>query len=539
MVEAEVKVEIRTLGVFRVRTSAGEDLTPRSQKACGLLALLCLAPNRTMSRAALQDKLWSDRAQEQGAASLRQCLTEIRKSFGAHRDILQADARVVGLDSDAVRTDLDDRARSAGPLGAGAVFLDGIGIKDPEFDDWLRDTRLELEEAAAPAPESVAPVERARSAAPLLHLATHASGGHAILADFVVHAIAKGVSDLGTITVRDGLIPSGAPAAGVYVLEAHEQALGDGVALRVQLTTAHDGRVCWQMADVLPASALKTTGAALTRLINNGVDRTSAALSADRPFGSLASQGLGVGTAATLHRMWTTAASDPDALIAELRASFAREGRGIHLAWEAFVWCFVVGERRHTPSTREEARDLIRRAIELEPHNPLVLALASHVHGFVLRDFAVSLEMAERAVKLDRHNVLAWTFLAIARLNWGRNEAGYEAASHARQIAGEGPYRHFLDTALTFAASLTGRTEEATLVGETAHAMRPDYAASLRYLLATYVSSGDVERARLTVERLRRIEPDFEPSLLLEPDYPAEPIRRSGLIDLRKPTILN
>ncbi len=538
---------IATFGAFAVQAPGGEDLTPRSQKACGLLALLCDAPQFSRPRAALQDKLWSDRGQAQGAASLRQTLTEIRKAFGEYRDVLVADTRMVSLDPARVQVDFADPARVSAELRKGAVFLDGIGVRDPEFEDWLRDFRLKLEDAA-PDPASGA---SARSmpktlraslvpSAPVLYLAPAAKQGQPIFADHIAHAIAKGVADLGAVDLRGHFEIDLEPPVNAYVLEACEQPLGDGVALRLQLSTLPERRICWQRADVLPVSELNTTGLTLSRLINDGIDRTSAAFAGDRLFGSLRPDDPAVaGTAATIRRMWRSAGRDPGALIQELQESFEREGRGVHLAWEAFVWCFVVGERRDTPKTAPDAQRLIRQAMELEPHNPLVLALASHVYGFVLRQFPVSLDLAERAVKLDSNNILGWAFLGLARLNMKQREEGYVAAARARQMAGEGPHRPFIDALMTAAASLTGRADEAIAMGETSHALRPDFAAPLRYLLASYVSVGDMERARMTALRLRNIEPDFEPWMFVEPEYPVEPIRRSGLIDVRKMPELN
>ncbi len=76
------ELRIHVIGAFRVLAHDGEDLTPRGRKARALLAMLALTPTRRRSRPALQDKLWSDRGAEQGAASLRQTLTEIRRSLG-------------------------------------------------------------------------------------------------------------------------------------------------------------------------------------------------------------------------------------------------------------------------------------------------------------------------------------------------------------------------------------------------------------------------------------------------------------------------
>src|SRR5258707_13655009 len=101
------ELRISVIGAFRVLAHDGEDLTPRGRKARALLAILALTPGRRRSRPALQDKLWSDRGPEQGAASLRQTLTEIRRALGeGYRDCLVSDLRGVGLAMDQVAVDL-------------------------------------------------------------------------------------------------------------------------------------------------------------------------------------------------------------------------------------------------------------------------------------------------------------------------------------------------------------------------------------------------------------------------------------------------
>src|SRR3954464_5344524 len=96
------------IGAFRVLAQNGEDLAPRGRKARALLAILALTPTRRRSRPALQDKLWSDRGPEQGAASLRQTLTEIRKALGErYRECLVSDLHGIGLAEGRVTIDLD------------------------------------------------------------------------------------------------------------------------------------------------------------------------------------------------------------------------------------------------------------------------------------------------------------------------------------------------------------------------------------------------------------------------------------------------
>ena len=127
------------VGPLRLTDRDGLELTPRSRKARGLLALLGTSRGLRRSRAWLQDKLWSDRGQEQGAASLRQCLTEIRSSLGMHITCLKTEAGWVSLDPEQVqvRTDLPDSDRPDG-----VEFLEGLDIPDPEFEHWVRDQRL-------------------------------------------------------------------------------------------------------------------------------------------------------------------------------------------------------------------------------------------------------------------------------------------------------------------------------------------------------------------------------------------------------------
>src|SRR6266566_2935267 len=103
------ELRIALIGAFRVLAPGGEDLTPRGRKARALLAILALTPSRRRSRPALQDKLWSDRGPEQGAASLRQTLSEIRKALGErYRDCLISDFRGISLAEGRITVDLAD-----------------------------------------------------------------------------------------------------------------------------------------------------------------------------------------------------------------------------------------------------------------------------------------------------------------------------------------------------------------------------------------------------------------------------------------------
>lgn len=114
-------------GQFRIYSSDGDDLTPRSSKSQALLLLLIRSPHALRGRRWLQDKLWSDRAPEQGANSLRQELSQIRRTFGGYSNILGADRQNVWLNLKEVVVD----QTSNGDL------VEGLDARDGEFEYWL------------------------------------------------------------------------------------------------------------------------------------------------------------------------------------------------------------------------------------------------------------------------------------------------------------------------------------------------------------------------------------------------------------------
>ena len=139
-------IKIFLLGSPRVIAADGTDITPKSQKAKGLIALLATPAGRVWSRAALQDKLWSDRSPVHGRDSLKKELSTLRKLLGGKDgNALAENGMTVQLREDAVRVDVFDpelRAEDKGPITP--LFLEGTDIRDPEFNEWLRKFRIKI-----------------------------------------------------------------------------------------------------------------------------------------------------------------------------------------------------------------------------------------------------------------------------------------------------------------------------------------------------------------------------------------------------------
>lgn len=152
-------VEIRLLGAFTVLLDGRPVVRWEHRRAADLVALLALAPGRTLPRDQVVEALWPDLPPGAGAANLHKAAHHARRALGADAVVLRAG--VVTLYPGAVvRTDVDrftDAARLALDLGDRAVCAAAADLHPAElltdriYDDWtvahrdrLRRRRLEL-----------------------------------------------------------------------------------------------------------------------------------------------------------------------------------------------------------------------------------------------------------------------------------------------------------------------------------------------------------------------------------------------------------
>ncbi len=103
--------------------------------------MLAVAPGGRRERRWLQYKLWSERGEREGAASLRQTLSALRRALAPMGDVLEADRTTVTLSLSEVAVDALELSSVAQRLPGQAEFLEGLDIRDPEFDNWLREQR--------------------------------------------------------------------------------------------------------------------------------------------------------------------------------------------------------------------------------------------------------------------------------------------------------------------------------------------------------------------------------------------------------------
>ncbi|WGH79591.1 hypothetical protein [Jannaschia ovalis] len=521
------RLRLHLTGPFRVETSDGELRTPVAAKAQGLLLLLALSPHGEHTRRWLQDKLWSDRAPEQGAGSLRQVLRQTRIAFGPEASILQADRQRVAIDLAAIEIVSEGHGELA----------EGLDARDPEFEDWLAMERAARAEAEPVPPARLAlrtglaatgppAARRIRvQAAPSDEVAVHwlsqlvADGLARHLRERLSHEILRrdtGPSD-GDLAIRiDGFRETGAR-----------------VGLRVTLLSGAEGQQAWsgfrfveqrgtpaiddpqvQQLMVEAASSVETAiqarfGQGDPRAVDTDPDLLCRA--AVRAIFSMAPEQL-------------LSADDM------LRRASAIRPHAVYDAWRAQIRV-IQSVERHSGDPRRfraEGERFGRIALEADPQNATAAAILANVHHFLLADSAGSLEFAERSVRLNPGNPMALWARSTARLYTGDTKLADQDALRGRFLMRTSEFRFFWDLQQFATSMVLGRADDALRLAQRASAQCPIFRPPHRYLTALHAHFGNEAGAVAQAERLRRLEPDFSIDRLLHDGaYPASLIHRA------------
>lgn len=520
---------LKIFGPFRVFSSDGTDRTPRSAKAQGMLLLLATAPNLRRARRWLQDKLWSDRAPEQGANSLRQELSQIRRAFADEAEALCADRQNVWLDFDCVTIDHTPHGELA----------EGLDVRDPEFEFWLACERSRAAERPEDVQVIAAEVQpQDRPVASQRRIFVDVCRGADLREDWVGTFFADHVQRmLNELYEADILLgqPVEARFGDMHLSVASQAVTEDSVALRAELRGLPAGNWQWSQHRVIDGRAAGV--AEHPSFMQLGVEVAEA-------FGDLLIREQKAGAAGLsadlLVSMGVRHLFDigPDD-VSEADRCFARanelQDRALHWAWRAQARTVQRVELHacDLQEVRDEGARFAERALALDPNNSMVLALCANTYHILLLDHVRGMELADRAIQINPLNPMAWWAQSSARLYCGDTEGAYKDALRGRYLVSKSSYRFWWDLQLFISAMMIGRSEEAVGHMERCAAQKSNFRPPLRYLAAVKASAGDEVGAYGAVSKLRRLEHDFSVDRMLrDRDYPASLIHRAEVIDI-------
>lgn len=537
-----VKTELHfTLkGTFAVKNKDGICVRPAGVKSRALLAMLVLAKDMSRPRAFFRKTLWSDRAPEQAAGSLRQTISEIKKAmiecngaFGANRNSLWLDPSKVACDL------LDEDLHSAAAVLQTELILEDLDIRDNAFKLWLENVRRQYSNGVSLAASIPSDIGRKRLS--VLNVLESSNDKTAdMLGEEIKDLIANGIANWADVDILENAFDEAAKLASEsdLILVTKTTPSLQGPTLRLGLYHPEQMRRIWvSTAKPREMSVQNEETPFLHRLANQCVDQVLSNL-AQNSNKSLSEDTLGVvSTIRAVRKIFDNDVLDLNRLRNDLINRYEIYGNPVLLAWAAYTITYVIGERRNADaySLQNEAESLIRRALQEAEGNYMVTALASHIYSFVFNDYFTGYDLACRSIRLNASNPLAWTFRALANMGLGRTAESFSDAMWARSISGEGPYTSLVNGIGCAAATVSGNRDQAVLLGESSMRLHPTYSAPLRFLYAIYDKERDRENSNRIFKTIKSNEPDFSKELLKESMYPIPILRKSGLIDLNEP----
>lgn len=576
------------IGPVTVIGADGADLTPRSTKSRALLAMLALSPRGARSRVWLRDKLWSDRAEDQASASLRQTLFDIRRSLGPiAKDILVADKHTVTLNLSRTRIDaieLLDPSRPGGVDRQGSDwwgtehFLEGLDVRDPEFEDWLTLERQiwqsrfdKLDHGGSVDPTSPMRTERYYPTPPA-SLAGGLSGGRsgnsgngtphgqqpggsdrdgsagwrvALLPSVMVeqrgevaveipriqNVVATALLDTGVVRIidlshrgpaLDADDIDGLGSADVIPIALQIRVRADDTRLNVAivLLRAADNSLIWTGDSTLDRRDMMTGETNQVQpLINRVTDKVTEFFLRQQASDSTQYEARLVTATSRIFRL-----SRGDLAHAEksLRELSVTAPTAQVFAWLAFLISFRIGQRFASDDSHllEEAQYHAARALELGRDSSLTLALVGHIHSYLFGEYDLAAGLFERCLRANPSQALGWDLYGMLHCYAGQPEKGLALGRWAQHLGETSPHRYYFDVTTCISAALSGRHRAAIAAGQAALRERPDFNSVLRYLVASYAHLGQLEKSETLLQQLTAVEPGFSIQSLVEARYP-------------------
>lgn len=563
----DTDLEIFLFGPPTVLDRKGNQLTPKNQKSKAIVAMLALAPRGSRSRVWLRDKLWSDRSEDQAAASLRQALLDIRKSLGTdYKDILITDKYSVTMDLSRVRVDAMQLRQQAdrGLLqiseehrDVSEHFLEGFDICDPEFESWLtlerqiweqkfeewsgadtRDGQLDTASDDWRSNDRRTKPSSWNAASRNNNQTRRASGSsgetwaiglqdvppHQPCASLFRQKLMRNLYEMGRIPVLsiDPHMQAKArqDVAMPLFIRMNEVTLENEVRLTVELVSRENGVTLWVSSQAFTKTAFEDpTSSNLNAIVSQTVIQLGRLLQSLAFSPDSARAGVLI---ECIYQIFGLSEDHLNSADEKLQTLLKHQPNAQTYAWMAFSKSFQVGQR-FTPDAAaqiSEAQYYATRALEEDEFDPLVLSLAAHIHSYLFSEFDLAASLYERALKLDPEQTFGWDLYATLNAYAGRNSKALAMASWAQHLGANTPISYYFDTTKCIAAALAGDHKSAIAAGERALVQRPKFNSILRYLISSHAHLGNVQMLESLCQRLNEVEPDFSAKVLQGTGYP-------------------
>lgn len=471
-------------------------------KPMALLAILAMSAGKPRARSTLQNMLWSDRGQYHGRDSLKKAIAGVRRALGPEGTaILRTNGGPVSLDPARLWVDALEGQSNDGSSG-NAEFLEGIDIRDEQFESWLREMRVSLRGAWVPkttdSPDlnaskrisiAIQPVSRIKS-----------DGLASLLPELLLDQIIDALTNTELFDVydyRDNPLTDRTPCD--LVMQTRAMSVDGTVHLSFAVRRNTDSSVLWSNSTFLTsqdiydapfgAMVARTTDQICDLVLRRGLfdrdERYSAAFAAMNG----------------IDRMFRLSNDNLLESANYLSRAIHIEPRSTYFAWYAYLTAFRLEASKGADllELRELSDGIAQQALELDSRNPLVRSLLAHVYSFVFRDFNKSGELLEPLAVQQIRSPMYYHSAAMLNFYKGKYSRANRNARLAMALGSTHPFAYAFATSLCMIDLMNGDFATAASHGEKALARHQPgmsvYGPTMRYLVAAHALSGNKERA--------------------------------------------
>ncbi len=513
-------LQINLFGACIVQSAGQEpayEITGAKHRA--MFALLATAPFGRRTRTYLQSLLWGTSCYDGGQQSLRQALSTVKGVMGADFD------RLLKVNNTEITLDLS-KVHFIGRPGGGE-FLEGLDIRDDEFNDWLRGIRQSPEQlfslfsaSTQPPPPSILP-----TIAILPFRLVYGSPDHAVLGDWLAEEICRSLSRSNLLAVISHLSARELSSSRIELARVREALKVDyciagslrvtngQVTLDADCLDAQSGRILWTrqfsggLLEFTEARSLPVSE--IVRTIGQTIASDAVHHAMGRTLSSLADHQLLIAGVGMMHQLKLSSFAQSRALIEEAirRAPRAPEPH----AWLAEWYVTSVFNGWTTDRLRDisMALDCTARALDIDPENSFALTTDGVAHNNLLMRMDKAQQRFDAALERNPNEAMAWLSSGVLSAYRDDGADAIMRVEKALHLSPLDPFGYLYDS-LASTAYLAAEDFERTLDYADRSLVKNDrHLSSLRVRICALHHLGRGAEARDAAATMMRLQPDF------------------------------
>ncbi|SHF12843.1 TolB amino-terminal domain-containing protein [Litoreibacter ascidiaceicola] len=529
------KLNISLFGSCVVRVDGADGVEVKGAKHRALFALLATAPLGRRTRSYLQRTLWGSSCYDGGRQNLRRALSDLRSLLGVDFD------HFIKCTNSDVELDLS-LVNFLGAPGTGA-FMEGIGIRDRGFEEWVASMRADVNQIAAlyrttPRTELGRPLPRI-TALPFQRI----MGGEDlnVLGDWLAEEVCRSLSRSNLLSVISHLSSRALATRTTDTLDVRRELdvdyfvtgsirdMGGRIVVDMDFVDARDGNIMWTRQIAGPQSKFWdeiTTGLdGVVRAIGRTIADEAIAYVNDRPVPELEDHHLVIGGVSLMHRPTFRDFAKSRTLLEEavIRAPMVAETHAWLAKW--YVLSVFNGWTTDRSGDTQKALDASSRALDINPDSSFSLVIDGFAHNNLMQRMDVASQRYDTAIDINPNESLSWLLRGALLAFQDEGPAAIAAAEQARNLSPIDPFGYYYDSLSSTAYLAAENYSRALELADRSLAFNDRHLSTLRAKITALHFLGRGEDARTAAGELLRRAPAFS----LDAYKNAHPVAKAAL----------